>query len=65
LPSVRVFMWKFFLCSELKPSICCAVEAQVWEPLGKFVRAARACHVVIFYDDLAKWTAIEVIDGIG
>jgi hypothetical protein len=33
--------------------------------LGESVRSARACHVVDFYDDLAKWTAIEVIDGIG
>jgi hypothetical protein len=25
LPRVRVLMWRFFLCSEPKPSICCAL----------------------------------------
>ena len=57
-------MRKFFLCSELKPSICRSVEVKVWETLGESVRSALACHVVDFYDDLAEWTAIEVIDGI-
>ena len=33
--------------------------------LGESVRSARACHVVDFYDDLAKWAAIKVIEGIG
>jgi hypothetical protein len=39
LPSVRVFMSRFFLCSEPKPCICRAAEAQVWETLGESVRS--------------------------